>query len=162
VARSLSRRAVFARSGGAETVLPPDGAEYRAYEAAINTDAVSALFAKVGQGILVTHSQSGTLGWLTAIKSPNVRAIVSYEPGGTFVFPEGETPAPMTHVGGTLTPTTVPRADFLKLTRIPIVVYYGGQYPRAAQRQSGAGPVAHLPCDGAAVAGTPSIATGVT
>jgi hypothetical protein len=107
------------------------------YDAAINTDAVSALFAKVGQGILVTHSQSGTLGWLTAIKSPNVRAIVSYEPGGTFVFPEGETPAPMTHVGGSLTPTTVPRADFLKLTRIPIVVYYGDNIPEQPSANPG-------------------------
>jgi hypothetical protein len=107
------------------------------YEAAINTDAVSALFAKVGLGILVTHSQSGTLGWLTAIKSPNVRAIVSYEPGGTFVFPEGEAPAPMTHVGGTLTPTTVPRADFLKLTRIPIVVYYGDNIPEEPSANPG-------------------------
>lgn len=30
------------------------------YDVAVNTDAVAALFAKIGAGILVTHSQSGT------------------------------------------------------------------------------------------------------
>lgn len=107
------------------------------YDATINTDAVSALFTKIGSGILVTHSQSGTLGWLTAIRNPNVRAIVSYEPGGNFVFPEGEAPPPMTHVGGTLTPTTVPRADFLKLTRVPIIVYYGDNIPELPSANPG-------------------------
>lgn len=47
---------------------------------------------KTGGGILVTHSQGGGPGWHAAIKSANVRAVVSYEPGSGFVFPEGETP----------------------------------------------------------------------
>lgn len=107
------------------------------YDTTVNTGAISALFAKIGPGILVTHSQSGTLGWLTAIESPNVRAIVSYEPGGNFVFPEGDVPAPMTHAGGTLTPTTVSRADFLKLTRVPIIVYYGDNIPELPSTNPG-------------------------
>ena len=45
------------------------------------SDAVSALFNKIGQGILVTHSQSGGPGWLTAIKNQQVKAVVAYEPG---------------------------------------------------------------------------------
>src|SRR5207237_9868035 len=63
------------------------------YDVAVNTSAVAALFEKIGPGILVTHSQSGTLGWRTAIKSRNIRAVVSFEPGGDFVFPEGEAPS---------------------------------------------------------------------
>ena len=61
----------------------------------VMTRAVAALFDKVGPGILVTHSHSGGFGWRTAIKNQNVRAIVSYEPGSGFVFPEGEVPAPI-------------------------------------------------------------------
>ncbi len=95
------------------------------FDMEVNSDAVSALFDRIGPGILVTHSQSGTLGWRTAIKNRNVRAIVSYEPGGNFSFPEGEAPEPMTHAGGTLKAVEVPLPDFMLLTKIPIVVYYG-------------------------------------
>ncbi len=35
----------------------------------VNAEAVSALFNKIGPAILVTHSHSGGMGWLTAIKS---------------------------------------------------------------------------------------------
>ena len=72
------------------------------FDVAVITDAVSALFDKIGPGILVTHSQSGGPGWVTAMKNPNVRAIVAYEPGSGFVFPEGEVPAPMPSAIGTL------------------------------------------------------------
>jgi hypothetical protein len=63
------------------------------YEVQVNTEAVTALFSKIGPGILVTHSQSGGLGWRTAIKNRNVRAIVSFEPGFDFPFPEGQVAA---------------------------------------------------------------------
>ena len=69
------------------------------YDVQVNTEAVSALFSKIGPGILVTHSQSGGLGWRTAIKNRNVRAIVSFEPGFDFPFPEGDVPPSMT-LGG--------------------------------------------------------------
>jgi pimeloyl-ACP methyl ester carboxylesterase len=95
------------------------------FDMEVNSDAMSALFDRIGPGILVTHSQSGTLGWRTAIKNRNVRAIASYEPGGNFVFPEREAPEPMTHAGGTLRAVEVPLSDFMLLTKIPIVVYYG-------------------------------------
>ena len=62
----------------------------------VNSDAVAALFNKIGPGILVTHSHSGGMGWVTVIKSPNVQAsVVSFEPGSNFMFPEGEVPAPI-------------------------------------------------------------------
>jgi len=91
----------------------------------VNAEAVSALFNKIGDGILVTHSHSGGMGWRTAIKNQNIKAIVSYEPGSGFLFPEGEVPAAMPSAGGTLEAVAVPMSDFMKLTKIPIVIYYG-------------------------------------
>jgi hypothetical protein len=99
------------------------------FDLAVVSDATAALFDKIGPGILVTHSQSGGPGWRTAIKSRNVRAIVAYEPGSNFMFPEGEVPAPMESAGGTLEAVGVPLADFQQLTKIPIVIYYGDNIP---------------------------------
>ncbi len=96
---------------------------------ALNTDAVVALFKRIGPGILVTHSHSGGMGWRAAIKSPNIRAIVSYEPGSGFVFPEGEVPPPMQSSAGPLEATAVPLSDFVALTKIPIIIYYGDNIP---------------------------------
>jgi hypothetical protein len=93
------------------------------------SDAVAALFAKIGQGILVTHSQSGGPGWLTAIKSQSVKAVVAFEPGSNFVFPEGQVPQPMPSAFDTLQGVPVPMSEFLKLTKIPIVIYYGDNIP---------------------------------
>jgi hypothetical protein len=93
------------------------------------TRPVAALFDKVGPGILVTHSHSGGLGWRTAIKNQNVRAIVSYEPGSGFVFPEGEVPDPLPSSAGPLSALGIPLTEFMLLTRIPIVIYYGDFIP---------------------------------
>ena len=95
----------------------------------VNTNAVSALFSKIGPAILVTHSHSGGMGWVTAVKNQNVKAIVSYEPGSGFIFPEGEVPAPIPMAGGTLVALGVPLTDFMKLTKIPIIIYYGDNIP---------------------------------
>lgn len=91
----------------------------------VTSDAVSALFDKIGAGILVTHSHSGGMGWLAAMKNPRIRAIVSYEPGSGFIFPEGEVPPAMPSTAGTLEGIGIPLVEFMKLTRIPIVIYYG-------------------------------------
>ncbi|EGI77177.1 alpha/beta hydrolase [Hylemonella gracilis] len=99
------------------------------YNADVISDAMSALFAKTGPAILFTHSQGGGPGWLTAIKSPNVKAIVAFEPGSGFIFPQGEMPSAMPSAAGTLSPEAVPLSDFQKLTRIPIVIYYGDNFP---------------------------------
>jgi len=99
------------------------------YDAGVTSDAVDALFNKVGTGILITHSQGGGPGWLTAIKNPKVRAVVAYEPGSGFIFPEGEVPSPMSSSAGTLEASSVPLSDFMKLTKIPIVIYYGDNIP---------------------------------
>jgi hypothetical protein len=62
------------------------------------------------------------------MRSPNVRAVVSYEPGGDFLFPSGESPA-VPFGPRTFTPPTVPLAEFMALTKVPIVVYYGDNIP---------------------------------
>lgn len=103
----------------------------------VNAEAVSALFNKIGSGILVTHSHSGGMGWLTAIKNQNIKAIVSYEPGSGFLFPEGEVPEPMPSAGGKLEAVGISMADFMKLTKIPIVIYYGDFIPNEPSTNPG-------------------------
>jgi hypothetical protein len=93
------------------------------------SDAVSELFNKIGPAILVTHSHSGGMGWVTATKNQNIKAIVAYEPGTGFLFPEGEVPPAMQSSGGTLQAVAVPLKEFMKLTKIPIVMFYGDNIP---------------------------------
>ena len=107
------------------------------YDAGVISDAMAALFDKTGPGILFSHSQAGGPGWLTAIKSQNVKGIVALEPGSGFIFPEGELPPEMPSAAGTLSPEPVPLADFEKLTRIPIVIYYGDNFPTAPTAERG-------------------------
>ncbi len=99
------------------------------YDPTVISDAMAALFDKIGPAILFTHSQAGGPGWLTAIKSANVKAVVAFEPGSGFIFPQGELPPAMPSAAGTLSPEAVPLADFEKLTRMPIIVYYGDNFP---------------------------------
>jgi hypothetical protein len=107
------------------------------YDAQVNIEAVSALFDKVGPGVLVTHSQSGGPGWRTAIKNRNVRAVVSFEPGGDFPFPDGEAP-PLIILGGReVKPPAVPLSEFMQLTKIPIIIYYGDNIPEKPSTNPG-------------------------
>lgn len=99
------------------------------FDTKVITDASSALASKIGLSIFVTHSHAGGFGWLTAIGNSNVRAIVSYEPGSGFIFPEGEVPTPIASSAGPLEAVGVPKEEFLKLTKIPIIIYYGDYIP---------------------------------
>ena len=94
----------------------------------VSTDAVAALFAKIGPAVLISHSASGILGWLTRIKSDNVKAIVSYEPT-TCVFPAGEVPPPIPTSGGSVSGSPVPAEDFARLAAVPIQILYGDNIP---------------------------------
>lgn len=107
------------------------------FDAGVISDAMAALFDKIGPGILFSHSQAGGPGWLTAIKSPNVKGIVALEPGSGFIFPDGELPDEMPSAAGTLKPEAVLLADFKKLTRIPIVIYYGDNFPTEPTTERG-------------------------
>lgn len=104
----------------------------------VNAESVSALFNKIGPAILVSHSHSGGMGWLTAIKNEHVKAIVSYEPGSGFLFPVGEVPPPIESSGGTLAATAIGMAEFMKLTKIPIIIYYGDNIPVTPSPNGGA------------------------
>jgi pimeloyl-ACP methyl ester carboxylesterase len=100
-----------------------------AYDPEVISEACAALFKKIGPAVFVTHSQGGGLGWATALKSENVKGIVAYEPGSGFLFPEGELPAALPSSGGALGAIGVSMAEFAKLTKIPIVIYYGDFIP---------------------------------
>ncbi|HYM76038.1 MAG TPA: alpha/beta fold hydrolase [Candidatus Dormibacteraeota bacterium] len=107
------------------------------YDPEVISDACAALFNQIGPAVFVTHSQGGGLGWATAVKSSNVRAIVSYEPGSGFLFPEGEVPEPLPSSGGTLVAIGVPTAEFIKLTKIPIIIFYGDNIPEKPTENPG-------------------------
>ena len=107
------------------------------YDARVNIEAVSALFDKVGPGILVTHSASGAPGWLTAMKNRNVRAVVSFAPGGAFPLPQGEAPPPITLAARVVRPPAVPLSEFMQLTKIPIIIYYGDNIPEKPSANPG-------------------------
>lgn len=97
------------------------------YNAKVIADAVASVFDRTGKGVLVTHSQGCGPGWLAAMKTDKVKAIVAYEPGSGFVFPEGEVPDPIANNSffSPLKAESVPMDEFLKLTKIPICIYYG-------------------------------------
>ena len=102
------------------------------FDMGVVSDGVSAVFDKIGHGILFTHSQGGGPGWLTAIKNNKVKAIVAFEPGSSFVFPQGEVPAPIPSAFDTVQGAAVPMDQFMALTRIPILILYGDNIPEQA------------------------------
>lgn len=101
------------------------------FDHGVISDAMAAVLEQSGPAILVTHSQGGGVGWLTALKSHNVKAIVSYEPGSGFLFPEGEVPDPIPNASafGPFKAKGVPLSQFMALTKMPIVIYYGDNIP---------------------------------
>lgn len=102
-----------------------------AFDEQVISDALAAVFDRVGDGVLITHSQGGGPGWWTAIKSDKVKAVAAFEPGSGFLFPEGEVPPPLetTSPFGALKGVPIPLKDFEKLTKIPIIIYYGDYIP---------------------------------
>lgn len=89
-------------------------------------DAVAAVLERVGPSILVTHSQGGGAGWLTALRTDKLRAIVAFEPGGSpRLFPEGAVPETIQTSYGPIAGTAVSEDEFAKLTKMPIIIFYG-------------------------------------
>ena len=101
---------------------PSEGAGSLDAEAA--TYVAAALLAKVGPAVLLTHSANSILGWLTRMKTNEVKALVSYEPT-SFVFPAGQVPPPPATSGDPVVAVAVPPAEFAKLTTVPIQFVYG-------------------------------------
>lgn len=115
----------FFRQQTPDTGEEPRTNEHRAFMG--NT--MNALLERTGPSILITHSNSGQYGWFAGMAAPGtIKAIVAYEPG-QLVFPDDE---PMLEVpfknalaGELLQGISVPKEEFLKLTKMPIVVIYG-------------------------------------
>lgn len=108
------------------------------FDTEVITNATSKLFDKIGEGVLVTHSHSGGFGWATAVKNSNIKAIASYEPGSGFLFPENEVPSPVESSAGPVAAIGVPMSVFMKLTKIPIIIYYGDFIPEKPDPNPGA------------------------
>lgn len=103
------------------------------YDTQVIADAVVKVFDKLDNGgILVSHSQGGGPGFLAAMRSKNIKAVVSYEPGSAFPFPKGEAPNPIENNGffGPVGVVEVPMEDFMELTHKPIIIYYGDYIPK--------------------------------
>jgi pimeloyl-ACP methyl ester carboxylesterase len=91
------------------------------------------LYAEHDKAILFTHSSGNTRGWLTALKTDKVGAIIAFE--SCSMFPEGEVPPPFPLADGGTFPYTgriVPLEEFLKLTKFPILVVFGDNIPTEA------------------------------
>jgi len=87
--------------------------------------AVGELVDKVGPSVLVCHSHSAQYGWVTAMKKPDVKAVITIE-GGEFAFPDDEPPPDVPTddelLASFMAPQLVPAEDFAELTRKPILV----------------------------------------
>ena len=95
--------------------------------------AASALFDKIGAAVLITHSASGILGWLTGAQNANVKAIFAFEPVQC-AFPAAETPPLINTSGGPVTAASLSDAEFAQLTKIPIEIIYGDNIPSSPNR----------------------------
>jgi hypothetical protein len=88
--------------------------------------------------ILHTHSSSHSRGLLVPRKTDKLAAQIGWEPSAAPVFPEGELPPPIPRADGVLVPagTEIPRAEFLKLTKHPILLIWGDTSPRRLTRHT--------------------------
>lgn len=133
------------------TAFPKDAASYDQFQRTwtpyegqldddVSADALAKLFDKIGPAVLFTHSMGGTVGWRTPFRTDNVKAIVAFEPGGSpFLFPEGEVPQAEIPVYAPVAAQAkaVPLKDFMKLTKIPIILYYGDNIADKPSKQVG-------------------------
>lgn len=84
------------------------------------------------KGILITHSQSCEPGWYAATRSPKIKAIVAVEPAGGFPFPRGECPGIVKSASGILRTSGIQKDEFLRLTKIQIILIFGDNIPKKA------------------------------
>lgn len=101
------------------------------------SDAMGKLFDRIGDAILVVHSQGGAVGWQTFRKTDRVKAIVAYEPGGEFPFIEGEQPTDAKTPTGVSETIGIDREEFMRYTSVPILIVYGDNLPAMDELPSG-------------------------
>lgn len=111
--------------------MTPDISDHRQ-----DVPALNALAERIGDHILITHSAGGFPGWMVAMQNNRIKGVVSYEPGG-FVFPEDEVPDPISGLTGGAKGTPVSREQFERLTKIPIVLYFGDYIPETPSKNLG-------------------------
>jgi hypothetical protein len=104
-------------------------------DSAAVTYAAAALLEKIGPAVLLTHGAGSHFGWLTRMKTGEVKALVSYE-ATSFVFPEGAMPR-LPASSDAVTATAVPPVEFAKLTTIPIQLVYGDNIPDSPSKIAG-------------------------
>ena len=86
-----------------------------------------------GKGaILHTHSSSHSRGLLVPRKTNTLAGQIGWEPSFAPVFPEGELPPPIPRADGVAVAagTEIPLAEFLKLTKHPILLIWGDYIPQ--------------------------------
>lgn len=96
----------------------------------VNTDAIAQLFDDLEGAIMVCHSHGGAHTWLTVPKCDNIKAIVAWEPGGYYSFPNDEQ-EPNTNFNDEGEYIMVSPEVFDKFTKMPIIIYYGDYIPDA-------------------------------
>jgi hypothetical protein len=90
------------------------------------------LYKEYGTGaILHTHSSSHARGLLAPTMAKKLGGQIGWEPSAAPLFPAGELPPPILRADGVLVPagTEIPKADFLKLTKHPILLIWGDYIP---------------------------------
>lgn len=96
----------------------------------VETDAVAALFDKLGGAVMVAHSRGVMQTWKTIPKTDNIKAVVAWEGGGFFSFPDNE-PRPDVDVDEGTEYIMVSPDTFKRFTAIPMLLVYGDNIPEA-------------------------------
>ncbi|BDI74714.1 alpha/beta hydrolase [Paraprevotella clara] len=96
----------------------------------VETDAIATLFDKLGGAIMVAHSRGVMQTWKTISKTENIKAVVAWEGGGFFSFPDDE-PRPDIDVDEGIEYIMVSPDTFERFTRIPMLLVYGDNIPEA-------------------------------
>lgn len=125
----------FFRQQTPDTGAEPQSAAYRRFMGRTG----AAFFESIGEGILITHSNSGQYGWEIAMVSDKVRAIIAFEPGAC-AFPESNPPEDFEIgqdlVRERLAPRMVTDAEFEKLTEVPILIIFGDNIATTVQKEA--------------------------
>lgn len=94
----------------------------------VETDAIAALFDKLGGAVMVAHSRGVMQTWKVIPKTDNIKAVVAWEGGGFFSFPDNE-PRPDVDVDEGIEYIMVSPDTFKRFTRIPMLLVYGDNIP---------------------------------
>ena len=102
-----------------------------AFDEEVVAKAMSAVFDKTGEGILVAHSQGGGAAMSTAMKNKNVKALffMSQEDVVYFSQKEQKLEYPKEELPDYFSVNMVSKKEFKKLTEIPIIIYFGDNIP---------------------------------